>query len=58
VLKERELMKAKATANYQTKKQMCDSFVCTIRGLRGSDLVSQALVELNGPLHSNWVGLL
>jgi hypothetical protein len=37
---------------------MCDSFVQTIKELQGSDLVSQTLVEFNGPLHSNWAILL
>jgi hypothetical protein len=36
---------------------MCDSFVHTIKGLQGGDLVPQTPVEFNGPLHSNWVGL-
>jgi hypothetical protein len=37
---------------------MGDSFVHTIRELQGGDFQSQALINLNGPLHSNWVGLL
>jgi hypothetical protein len=36
---------------------MRDFFVHIIRELQGSDLVSQTTNELNGPLHSNWVGV-
>jgi hypothetical protein len=36
---------------------MRDVFIHTIKELQGSDLVSQATIELNGPLHSNWVGV-
>jgi hypothetical protein len=32
-------------------------FVHTIRELQGNDLMSQKFVDLNKPLHSNWVGL-
>jgi hypothetical protein len=37
---------------------MGDSFVHTIKKLQGGDFQSQALINLNGPLHSNWAGLL
>jgi hypothetical protein len=36
---------------------MCDSCVHTIKELHGSDSTSQAPIDPNGPLHSNWVGL-
>ncbi len=36
---------------------MRDSFVHIIKELQGSDSVSQATIELKGPLHSNWVGV-
>jgi hypothetical protein len=36
---------------------MLDSFVHIIKELQGSDSTSQVLVDLNGPVHSNWVGL-
>ncbi len=36
---------------------MCDYFVHTIKELQGSDSTLQAHVDLNGPLHSKWVGL-
>jgi hypothetical protein len=51
-------VKAKATTNWQTKEQLHDSFIHTIRELQGSDLTSQAFVDLNIPLHSNWASLL
>jgi hypothetical protein len=37
---------------------MFDSFVHIIRGLQGNASISQAPIEFNKPLHSNWVGLL
>jgi hypothetical protein len=37
---------------------MRDSFVHTIRELQDGDSTSQALINLNKPLHSNQVGLL
>jgi hypothetical protein len=37
---------------------MCDYFVHTIRGLQASDSKSQTPIDLSGPLHSNWAGLL
>ncbi len=37
---------------------MCDSFVHTIRELQDGDSTSQASINSNKPLHSNWVGLL
>jgi hypothetical protein len=36
---------------------LCDSFVHAIKELKGSDLMSQTSINLNEPLHSNWVGL-
>jgi hypothetical protein len=33
---------------------MCDYFVHVIREPQGNDSISQALVELNKPFHSNW----
>jgi hypothetical protein len=36
---------------------MFDSFVHTIRELQGNDSVSQAPIEINEPLHSNWASL-
>ncbi len=57
MLKKHESVKAKTTIGWQIEKQMCDYFVHTIRELQGSDSVSQTTIELNGPLHSNWVGL-
>ncbi len=36
---------------------MHDSFVHIFMVLQGGDSVSQAPIDLNGPLHSNWVGL-
>jgi hypothetical protein len=36
---------------------MRDSFVHTIKELQGNDSTSQVLVDLNGPLHSNWASL-
>ncbi len=58
MLKECESVKAKATVDWQTKEQMHDYFVHIIKELQGSDLVSQACIELNRPLHSNWANLL
>ncbi len=57
VFKECELVKEKAVIDQQTEEQLRDSFIHTIRELQGSDLTSQTFVNLNGPLHSNWVGL-
>jgi hypothetical protein len=37
---------------------MHDSFVHIVKELHGGDLASQALIDLNGPLHSNWARLL
>jgi hypothetical protein len=37
---------------------MRDSFVHIVKELHGGDLASQAFIDLNIPLHSNWVGLL
>jgi hypothetical protein len=37
---------------------MCDFFVHNIGELQGNDSTSQAPIDLNGPLHSNWVNLL
>ncbi len=53
MFKKHELVKAKTTTDWQTKKQMCDSFVHNIKELQGSDLVSQTPIDLNEPLHSN-----
>jgi hypothetical protein len=36
---------------------MCDSFVHTIRELHRNDSISQAPIEFNKPLHSNWASL-
>jgi hypothetical protein len=36
---------------------MRDFFVHIIKELHGGDLIPQAFVEFNGPLHLNWVGL-
>jgi hypothetical protein len=52
------MLKAKPIAGQWTKQQLRDSFVHTIKELQGSDSRLQALIDLNGPLHSNWVGLL
>jgi hypothetical protein len=57
VLKEHESVKAKTTIGWQIEEWIHDSFVHTIRELQGSDSISQATIELNRPLHSNWVGL-
>jgi hypothetical protein len=57
MLRECKSVKAKVGLDWQIEKQMCDSFVHIIKELQGSDLVSQAIVEFNGPFHSNWVGL-
>jgi len=37
---------------------MFDSFVHIIKELQGNDSISQAPIEFNEPLHSNWAGLL
>jgi hypothetical protein len=37
---------------------MCDFFVHIIGELQGNDSTSQAPIDLNGPLHSNWANLL
>jgi hypothetical protein len=39
-------------------ERLCDYFVHTIKELKGSDLMSQAFVDLKEPLHLNWVGIL
>jgi hypothetical protein len=39
VLRGRELVKAKIGVDWQTKKQMHDSFIHTIKELHGNDLV-------------------
>jgi hypothetical protein len=36
---------------------MHDYFVHIIKELQGNDSTSQVLVDLNGPLHSNWIDL-
>ncbi len=36
---------------------MCDSFVHIITELQKNDTTSQAPVDFNGPLHSNWASL-
>jgi hypothetical protein len=36
---------------------MRDSFVHIIKELQGSDSISQTTVEINRPLHSNWMNL-
>ncbi len=36
---------------------MCDSFVHTNKNLQGGDYGSQAPIDMNGLLHSNWVSL-
>jgi hypothetical protein len=46
-------VKAKIIVNQQTKKQMCDFSVQTIKKLQGGDSGSQAPIDINGPLHSN-----
>ncbi len=50
-------MKAKSTIGWQIEEWIHDSFVHTIRELQGSDSISQETIELNRPLHSNWVDL-
>ncbi len=45
-LKNCELVKAKVAANWQIKEQLCDSFVHIIKELQGSDLISQAFIDL------------
>jgi hypothetical protein len=57
LLKERELVKAKVATNWQTEKEMCDSFVHIITKLQGGDSGSQAPIDMNGLFHSNWVSL-
>jgi len=47
-------MKANTTTDWQTKEQMCDSFV---EESQRSNSTLEAHVDMNGPLHSNWVGL-
>ncbi len=37
---------------------MCNFFVHIIGELQGNDSTSQAPIDLNGPLHSNWANLL
>jgi hypothetical protein len=37
---------------------MFDYLVHTIKELQGNDSISQAPIEMNEPLHSNWAGLL
>jgi hypothetical protein len=37
---------------------MRDYFVHTIKEFQDGESKSQAPIDLNGPLHSNWVGLL
>jgi hypothetical protein len=39
-------VKAKVAANWQIKEQLCDSFVHIIKELQGSDLISQAFIDL------------
>jgi hypothetical protein len=36
---------------------MCNSFIHTIKELQGGDSGSQAPINLNEPLHSNWANL-
>ncbi len=58
MFREHELVKAKATTNWQIEEQACVIFfVHIIKELHGGDLIPQAFVEFNGPLHLNWVGL-
>jgi hypothetical protein len=57
IFREHEPVKAKTTIDWQTKEQMCDSFVHTIKDLHAGDSKSQAPIDLNGMFHSNWVGL-
>ncbi len=54
VFKARELMKTKTTTNWQIKKHMCDSFV---EESQKNNLTLKTHVDMNGPFHSNWVGL-
>jgi hypothetical protein len=49
-------MKAKATIDWQIKEKMCDSF--TKEESQRSNSTSKATIDMNRPLHSNWVGLL
>jgi hypothetical protein len=46
-------VKAKTTIDWQTKEQMHESFVRTIKDLHGSESISQARIEFNGPFHLN-----
>ncbi len=57
MLKEHESVKAKTITGWQIEEWIRDYFVYTIRELQGSEWISQATIELNRPLHSNWVGL-
>jgi len=52
-----EPVKEKIAIDWQIEEQICDSFCSHIRELHEGDLVPQAPIEFNGPLHSNWVGL-
>jgi hypothetical protein len=47
-------MKTKTTTNWQIKKHMCDSFV---EESQKNNLTLKTHVDMNGPFHSNWVGL-
>jgi hypothetical protein len=47
-------MKTKVTINWQIKKQICDFFVKESQRIIST---SKTHVDMNGPLHSNWVGL-
>jgi hypothetical protein len=59
MLGEHEMMKAKTVgSNWQTEKQISNSFVQAVKELQGGDLASQAPTNLNKPLHSNWVSLI
>jgi len=58
VFRERESMKAKAITDCQIEEQLHDFFIHTIKELQGADLMSQAFVDLNRPLHSNYASLL
>ncbi len=49
---------AKVIVDWQIKEHMRDSFVHIVKELQGNDSISQAPIELNKPLHSNWANLL